>query len=162
MKTIKHITITVIMVGILSLPVMAGNMDHGKGGKGDGGHAMDHSGLMGEMIRETSVEGFELMYHLIDMKKRMKGMKGMEGMAMTHHLMLYIKDSRNNAVENATVGYLVVNPDGSKQKAMAMGMGDGYGADISLKPLKTYTIKTKVAVDGKKILDSFTYGASGG
>ncbi len=87
----------------------------------------------------------------------MKGMAGMKDMKMTHRLMVYIKDSQKGYVEQAKVGYLITNPDGSKGKAMAMGMGDGFGADVNMMKKGGYKIKTKFVAGGKKILDEFTY-----
>ena len=38
-----------------------------------------------------------------------------------------------------------------------MGMGDGYGADVSFEDKGSYTVKTKVVAGDKKIMDSFEY-----
>jgi hypothetical protein len=122
--------------------------------KAPAGHQMKHSGHMGEMIRMTTVDGHELMYHLIDMQANMQVMKHMKA---THHLMVFIKSPHGHGVENAKVGYLVSGPGGSVQKVMTMVMSGGYGADVDLKEKGRYTIKTKVAIGGKKLMDSFEY-----
>ena len=86
------ITIGIVVSFIFAGQVVAEEMDH----KGHDhskmehpghkmehpGHKMDHSGYMGKMIREISVDGYGFMYHLIDMKARMKDMEGMEHMVL--------------------------------------------------------------------------------
>lgn len=127
------------------------SMDHGSD------HDMDHSGHFGMLIKESMVKGYQLAYHLIDMAEKMEGMEDMPEMQVTHHLMLYVKAPHGEAVDNGMVGYMVKSPDGSWQKAMAMGMGGGYGADVTLLAKGTYLIKAKV-VDGKaKLMDEFYY-----
>ena len=99
-----------------------------------GHEGMDHSKPQGnQSIRQTMLEGHHLSYELIDMKAKMKDMNMSMPDMKSHHLRLYIKDKDGNPVTNAKVGYLVKGPDGSTQKAMAMGMNKGFGADIDLK-----------------------------
>ena len=71
--------------------------------------------------------------------------------------MLYIKSSDSKTVKNARVGYLVKNAAGSKEKAMAMLMGDGYGSDVTLDKPGEYSIKVKAVAGGNKIIDEFVY-----
>lgn len=124
------------------------------------GAAMDHS-KSGDHIHMSKVKGFALNYQLIDMTENIKNLKGEHAghddaaMVGTHHLMVYINGSGDK--KNMKVGYLVTDPDGKKHKAMAMGMGDGFGADLPMMKKGSYTIKTKV-VDGEtKFTDEFTY-----
>ena len=132
--------------------------DHGHGAKD-----MDHSMHTGENIHNSEKDGYSLAYHLIDMKAQMAAMKdhgkghNMGEMDMTHHLMVYVTDDSGNVVKDAKVGYLVVNPDGTKQKLMCMHMKGGFGSDISLKQKGKYTIKTKAVAGDKKLMDEFTY-----
>jgi hypothetical protein len=97
------------------------------------------------------------------MKAQMAAMKehaqahGSGEMDMTHHLMVYLTDADGNSVKDAKVGYLVVKPDGTKQKLMCMHMKGGLGSDISFKQKGTYTIKTKALSGDAKIMDQFTY-----
>lgn len=149
-----------------------GHGESGSGqGMGQGGHMMDSSGQGGHMmdgsgqgmgqggmkIHTAAVDGYQLSYELIDMKARMKGMKNMPEMKHSHHLMVYVKDKDGHPVENATVGYLIEGPGSSEQKAMCMGMGDGYGADVSFDQAGQYTVKTKVVAGDRKLMDRFTY-----
>lgn len=129
---------------------------HGQKAQGDHGD-MDHSGHMGDLIREADVDGYQMAYHLIDMRQKIKGMKNMPAMKATHHLMVYIKDPQGQMVSQAQAGYLVENPDGAEQKAMTMPMKDGFGADINLSEPGAYTIKTKVMAGETKLMDSFEY-----
>jgi len=112
-------------------------------------------------IHEADINGYHFVYKLIDLKEKMKGMKDMqhdmEKMTATHHLMLFIKNAKGDAVEADKVGYLITGPDGKDQKAMAMGMGGGYGADVTLSQPGDYTVKTKAIIGGQNLMDSFTY-----
>jgi hypothetical protein len=71
--------------------------------------------------------------------------------------MVYLTDANGNSVKDAKVGYLVVNPDGTKQKLMCMNMKNGFGSDINLKQKGTYTIRTKALSGDTKIMDQFSY-----
>ena len=120
-------------------------MDHSQSG-GDHGKAMEHSQHIGEKIHESKVEGYQFAYHLLNMEDR-----------ATHHMMVYIMAPDGGKVEDAKVGYLVNGPDGTKQKMMAMGMKNAYGADFDFKKKGTYMVKMKAVTGDKKLLDEFTY-----
>ncbi|MDJ0723124.1 MAG: hypothetical protein QNJ04_15915 [Desulfobacterales bacterium] len=136
--------------------------DHGKE-HGKEMEGVDHSAHAGENIHNSQKDGYALAYHLIDIKAQMATMKnnpqahdsGM--MEMTHHLMVYLTDADGHPMKEAKVGYLVVNPDGTKQKLMSMHMKGGFGSDINLTQKGTYTIKTKVLSGDTKIMDQFSY-----
>jgi hypothetical protein len=152
--------ITLALVAFMAVPAFAAMDGHAM--KGD--KKMDHSGHMGMRIHESSVDGYMLAYHMIDNKAQMAKMKDMKGMKMgdmkdmkSHHLMSYIVGSDGKKVEGAKVGYMVTGPDGTVQKAMAMGMKGGYGADVDFSHKGAYTIKTKAKIGDKKVVDSFTY-----
>jgi hypothetical protein len=135
--------------------------DHGAAGHSEEGHVMDHSSHAGDLIHETTVDGYKLAYHLIDVREKMekmKDMKGMKGMKpMTHHMMVYIKDPQGNTVSDGMVGYLIENPDDTKQKVMCMAMSGGYGGDVNFDEPGTYTVKAKAIAGGNKLIDSFEY-----
>ena len=167
-KIATSFAIATILVFGLSLTALAqghdkAKKDHSTMGKAAAGHEMDHSGHLGEMIHESTVDGHSLAYHLIDMKEQMKGMKGMKDMAgakemkMTHHLMVYVMDPNGKELGKAKTGYMVTNPDGKKQKMMAMGMKGGFGADVNLSAKGAYTVKTKITAGDTKLKDKFTY-----
>ena len=130
---------------------------HGSQEMGSSGHGMSQGGHSGMKIHSAQVEGYQFSYELIDMKERMKGMENMPEMKHTHHLMVYVNDEDGRPVENAKAGYLIEGPDGETQKAMSMGMGGGYGADVNFDKPGAYTIKTKVAAGDKTMMDSFEY-----
>ncbi len=157
----RYRVMTMILIAVFHL---TGNVyamdkhDHGKGMEG-----VDHSAHAGENIHNSKKEGYTLAYHLIDIKAQMAAMKnnpqahdsGM--MEVTHHLMVYLTDTDGHPLKEAKVGYLVVNPDGTKQKRMSMHMKGGFGSDINLTQKGTYTIKTKVLSGDTKIMDQFSY-----
>lgn len=148
-KLFYQIIGAIVMTALLVLPISAQQHEH-----------TEHSG---KLIHESSVDGYSLAYHLIDMREAMAGMKGHgahEGQSATHHLMLYITDPSGNAVADATVGFLIEGPNGIDQKVMAMGMGNGYGADVSLKDPGQYTIKAKAVAGKAKLIDEFEYNVS--
>jgi len=71
--------------------------------------------------------------------------------------MIYIMNEKREAVDKGKVGYLVVGPEGRKQKVMAMVMNEAFGADVDFTAKGTYTIKTKALIGNAKLLDQFTY-----
>ncbi len=120
---------------------------------------MAFAGHKDDQIRHTMVDGHHLTYKLIDMREKMKkmGHDHSDQKMATHHLMLYIQSSDSKPVKDARVGYLVTNAAGTKEKAMAMLMGDGYGSDVTLDKPGDYSIKVKAVAGGKKIIDEFVY-----
>ena len=132
-------------------------MGHGMQSMDSSGHGMDQGSHSGMKIHSAEVDGYQFDYELIDMASRMEGMENMPEMSHTHHLMVYVKDGQGHPVDNAKVGYLIEGPDGGKQKTMCMGMGGGYGADVTFENKGSYTVKTKVVAGGKSMQDSFEY-----
>jgi len=100
-------------------------------------------------IHEGKKDGFSLAFELLPMK----------GEGITHHLMVFVKDAAGKPLVGAKVGFDVASPvKGSRdQKVMAMGMGDGYGANLDLTAKGKYTIKTRVVGGGKDILYTFEH-----
>lgn len=124
------------------------------------GHGMGHDGHQGHRFRTATVDGYQFSYELIDMREKMKEMKA-DGhghvMNMTHHMMVYVKNPEGHKVDSAKVGFLVVGPNKEKQKLMCMGMAGGFGADVDFTATGTYSIKTKVVVGDKKLIDAFSH-----
>ena len=118
------------------------------------GHEGEHSGHAGKLIHSDTVDGYRLAYHLIDIRKHVKDRKDID---VTHHLMVYITDPEGHALNKAKVGYLITGPNGEKQKRMTMGMGGGFGADVKFKEEGAYTVKTKIVVGKKRLLNQFAY-----
>ncbi|MDE0207595.1 MAG: hypothetical protein OXP66_16400 [Candidatus Tectomicrobia bacterium] len=118
---------------------------------------MDHSGHRGANIHNSSVDGHSLAYHLIDLREKMKDMEDMPEMQATHHMMMYVVGPDGAPVAEAQVGYLVIGPDGNRQRLMAMGMQDGFGADVDFKAAGTYTVRTKAVAGDTTLLDEFAY-----
>lgn len=82
----------------------------------------------------------------------------MPEMKDTHHLMVFIKDAHGTAIDKAKVGYFIQGKEsGFAQKKMAMAMGGGFGADVTLSSGKHYMIKTKIIAGDKKLIDEFKY-----
>jgi hypothetical protein len=126
----------------------------------DSGTAIDHSGHVGDMIHESTVDGYRFAYHLIDIQKnpeQMNDMKDSKESEKTHHLMVYVSDPDGQAVKQAKLGYLVEGPNGAKQKLMAMGMQGAYGANVDFRTKGSYVIKTKIVTGDKKLFDSFSH-----
>ena len=126
----------------------------------DSGSGIDHSGHVGDMIHESTVDGFRFAYHLIDIQKnpeQMNDMKGSKESEKTHHLMVYVMDPDGQSVQRAKLGYLVEGPNGAKQKLMAMGMQGAYGANVDFTNKGSYTIKTKIVTGDKKLFDRFSH-----
>lgn len=113
-----------------------------------------HSVRHGENIHNATVDGHQFAYYVIDMKKPHAEMKDMQ---TTHHMMVYLTGPDGKQLNKAKVGYLVVAPDGAKQKLMGMDMQGSFGADVNFGQKGTYSIKSKAVVDGKTLIDQFTY-----
>ena len=118
---------------------------------------MDHSGHRGPNVHNSSVDGHSLAYHLIDLREKMKDMENMPEMQATHHMMVYVVSPDGAPVADAQVGYLVIGPDGKTQRHMAMGMKDGFGADVDFKAPGAYIVRTKAVAGSTTLLDEFTY-----
>ena len=142
--------IAFVSITLAGLPAHAGYHEHDM-------EQMDHSAHRGPNIHNSSVDGYSLAYHLIDMREKMKDMENMPEMAATHHMMVYVTGPDGAVVGQAKVGYLVVGPDGNQQKLMAMGMSDGFGADVDFKAPGAYTVRTKAVTGDTTLLDEFTY-----
>ncbi len=106
----------------------------------------DHSAHVGQMIHETRVQDFQLAYHVVDLKKK-----------TTRHLMVYITGPKGHRVEQAKVGFLIKGPDGVKQTLMAAGMKGAFGVDAEIVVIGSYMIKMKAIINGRKLIDGFTY-----
>ena len=128
--------ISMVLSASISLPVFASSK----------GESMDHSGHVGEKIHESTMQGYLLAYHLLDLPGR-----------DVRHLMTYIVNTTGQAITKAKVGYLVIGPDGTKQKVMAMSMKESFGGDVNFAAKGMYTIKTKAVIEDKKLLDRFTF-----
>lgn len=100
-------------------------------------------------IHEGKKDGYAFAFDIMPMK----------GEGITHHLMLFVKEPAGKALTGAKVGFDVGSPGkGQKaQRVMAMGMGDGYGANLDFSAKGKYTIKAKVVGGGKDLLYSFDY-----
>jgi hypothetical protein len=133
-------------------------MNHGQGNSMPG--SADPMARPGENILNATVDEHQFAYYLINMKQPMDKMKGqshMQGMKESHHLMVYVTKPDGQALDQAQVGYLVVGPDGAKQKQMGMKMRDGFGADLHMGEKGVYSVTTKAVADGKTLMHQFTY-----
>jgi hypothetical protein len=100
----------------------------------------------GIQIHSSTVEGYGLVYTLYHFPEK-----------KTWHIMVAVTDPEGSKVEKGKVGFLVKGPDGSKQKAMAMGMKGSYGADVNMSEKGSYTVKTKAIIGDRKLFDNFSY-----
>ena len=151
MQTLCGMTLIALLVMLTGgFPVLADSHHHDM-------DQMDHSGHRGANIHNSTVDGYSLAYHLIDMREKMKDMENMPEMQATHHMMVYVTGPDGAVLAQAKVGYLVEGPDGSKQRLMAMGMGDGFGADVDFGTSGAYTVKTKAVANSTTLRDQFIY-----
>ena len=137
--------IPVLILTLITIPITAFAMDM-------------HHGHSGKNIHTSSKEGYNFAYQLIDMTENMKKMEkmpGMEHMSATHHLMANVKDKA--IPDNSKVGFIITDPDGKKEKVMAMKMGAGFGADVTMMKKGEYKIKVKYVLGEDKVMDEFTY-----
>lgn len=128
----RFMALTVLFALIAWQPVMAAEMDH--------------AAHVGERIHTSTVDGYKLAYHLLVLPNKAQ-----------LHLVTYITDSENQPVSEAKVGYLVVGPDGKKQKVMAMAMTGSFGGDVDFTAKGTYTVTMKAVFGAEKLIDSFNH-----
>ena len=143
MKTKRMIPVLILIWLMIPFTVFAMDMHHG------------HSG---NKIHTSTKGAYTFSYELIDMTenlKKMKGTPGMEHMTATHHLMANVVDGVSP--ENSKVGFVITDPDGKKEKVMAMKMGSGFGADVTMMKQGNYTVKVKYLFGEEKLMDEFTY-----
>jgi hypothetical protein len=103
-----------------------------------------------QKLHEGKLNGYSFAFELLPIK----------GEGYTHHLMVFVKDASGKPVTGAKVGYDVASPASAKkkdQKVMAMGMGDGYGANLDFSAKGKYTVKTKLVGGGADLLYDFVY-----
>lgn len=114
-------------------------------------------------IRKVVVKGHTLTYALIDMKQMMAAstmpMSHGTGQMKSHHLMVNPVGPDGKSVAAGKVGYLVVQPDKTEIKTMAMWMDGGFGADVDLIAKGEYKITCKIALADTTLVDEFVYKA---
>ena len=126
-------------------------MDHGKMQGMDHGSMPAMNGMM--MLGNQTENGVTAMAHIKDIHEGMAKM----GMDQTHHFMVMFTDTATGKpIAEGTVAVKIKDPSGKVGKpiqlmGMNMGMGAGFGSDITLPAKGTYefTVGTKLQ-DGKK------------
>jgi len=140
-------------------------MDHSKMGHGSAATApatgTPATATANKEIRTAVVNGYTLIYTLIDMKQMMAASStpmahGSEKMK-SHHLMVNPVAPDRKPATGGKAGYLVVQPDKVEVKAMAMLMEGGFGADVDLLLKGDYTITTKIVLGDTTLVDEFVY-----
>jgi hypothetical protein len=168
MKTMLFHTITLGALLTLTAASQSFAMDHGSMNHGSmAGMNSDTPAAVkrarpGVEIRKTVVAGYSVTYNLVDMQEMMNGpmskMMTHEGGKMkTHHLMVYAATPEGKPAIDGKAGFLVVLPDKSEVKLMAMRMMDGFGGDVDLVSNGDYKITTKIALGSTTLVDEFIY-----
>lgn len=143
------------IVALLSSAPLAMAADSGHSGHG-GSTQTEPGGQTEGNIYEAVVEGYRLTYQFFDLPAGNKA--GQEDMSKvkTHHLMLFLVGPDGKPTPSSQTGFVIQSPDGAEQKILAMAMGDGAGADVSLNGKGKFIIKSKSVVNGKTLIDQFT------
>jgi len=138
-------------------------MDHSKMGHGAmaATSAAEAPAPASPEIRKVVVKGYTLTYTLIDMKQMMAASSmpmahGAEKMK-SHHLMVNPVAPDRTPLTDGKAGYLLVQPDKTEVKALAMLMEGGFGADIDLVAKGDYKITTKIVLGDTTLVDEFVY-----
>ena len=168
MKTKLFHTVTLGALLTLSVAPDVFAMDHSK---------MDHSAMghgtaaalpgaapadaASREIRTAVVNGYTLTYTLIDTKKLMAAaatpMTHDMSKMKSHHLRVNPVAPDRKPPAGGKAGYLVVQPDKTEIKALAMLMEGGFGADVDLVAKGDYRITTKIALGDTTLVDEFVY-----
>lgn len=130
------------------------------------GHDMASKDRIGDLVRESVVDGYMLAYHFMDLRDQKENDKAAmdsfhdatsQEMDKPHHLMVYIMDKNHTPVLKGKVGFIIKGEDGKAQKEMGMYMSKGFGTTADMKNKGVYKITTKAVFGGKKLMDSFNY-----
>jgi len=138
-------------------------MDHSKMGHGAAvaTAAAEKPAPANQEIRTAVVNGYTLTYTLIDMKQMMAAaatpMSHGADQMKSHHLMVNPVAPDRKPATGGKAGYLVVQPDKTEVKAMAMLMEGGFGADVDLVAKGDYKITTKIVLGNATLVDEFVY-----
>jgi len=155
MKLTSMVFLALCMAFAANSGAMAGDMSH------DAHQNMNQSGMAmtgGQeiMLGEDVQDIVQAAAHLRDIREAMEKM----GMDKTHHFMVMFKDvSSGKTLDQGLVALKVVDPSGKKSDAVKlMGMGEGFGGDVSLSQKGKYILEvgTKLA-DGKTRQFRFNY-----
>jgi len=162
-------TIALALLFTLGLPLGVLAMDH-QDGKMDGMSqnsgsmpgmekgsmpGMNQGGMMNGMMMlgDQTENGVKAMAHIKDIHEGMAKM----GMEQTHHLMIMFMDTATGKpIGGGSVAVKIKDPAGKVSKpiplmAMKMGMGEGFGSDITLPEKGKYEIIVGSKLeDGKK------------
>lgn len=148
-------TVAVLMAATfaLSVPLIVSAAEHGSMKMETGMESM------GKIIHTETVDGVKAMFHLIDLKERMKGMEMPVGMKDTHHLMIMFTDAKTGkALTDGQVKVKIAGPDKTVQIKTLMAMSGGFGSDVNLSVKGRYGIMTKFLLkDGKVRASQFWY-----
>jgi hypothetical protein len=167
-KLMHTATLGTLLTLAVALPALA--MDHSAMGHGSTGAlpavvaanppAEQPAGKSPE-IRKAVVKGYTLTYTLIDMKQLMAASSAPMAHDMSkmksHHLMVNPVGPDGTAVASGKAGFLVVQPDKTEVKAMAMLMEGGFGADLDLLAKGDYKITCKITFGDTTLVDEFLY-----
>lgn len=165
MKSIRY-TLTALagLLVIMTASAFAGQAAH----NAHDAQAKD-SDRIGTLFHESEKEGYMLSYYLMDLREQKSepaaAAHSSHGAAAStdkemkkpHHIMVYIMDKDHKVVEKAKVGLVIKGGEKAEQKIMAMYMSKGFGLTADMKAKGTYTIMTKVMVDGKTLMDKFDH-----
>ncbi len=150
---------------VMEKPEKAETMHNMKGMDSADGEVMARPG---KHIHQTTIKGYTLMYHIMNLLERNEMMEMMKSSSdlginrspdVTNHLMVYIMDSERKIVPG-TVLFHLINPEGKVSRTMTVGMYGGYGGDVILKQTGLHTIRTRIILetaDNIKLEDEFTF-----
>jgi len=142
------VLIIVAAILALSAPLASFAMDHDSMPMEHGSMEHQHGGhTMGNVAHEEVVDGVKATFSVYDIKTKMKEM----GIKETHHIMVTFKDAKSGkALTEGEVKIKVIGPDKSEQVKDLMGMGSGFGANVTLPKSGKYGVMAKFKLaDGR-------------
>jgi len=139
----------------ISAPVMA--MEHDSMPMDHGSMKMDHGSMAGmdNVIHTGVANGVKATFELYDIKAKMEKM----GMKETNHLMVMFTDAKTGKpLEGGEAMLKIIAPDKTEQVKNMMGMGNGFGADVTLAKPGKYGVMCKFKPkNGKEVHVKFWY-----
>jgi hypothetical protein len=164
LHTVTLGTMLTLTAGPYALAMDHSGMDHSKMGRGTMSAetpADEQPAAASREIRTVVVNGYTLTYTLVDLKQTMAAsstpMSHDMAKMKSHHLMVNPVAPDRKPLAGGKAGYLVVQPDKTEVKAMAMLMEGGFGADVDLVAKGDYKITTKIALADTTLVDEFIY-----
>jgi len=154
----------IIVMSMMIVSVFCSSFAFASGSTNMKEHNKAASEKIGDLIHESTVDGYMLSYYFMDLREQKKTRqadhtdKSMDiKIDKPHHIMVYIMDKNHQPVLKGKVGFIIKDAKGKSQKTMGMFMSKGFGTTANMRQKGVYKITTKAMVGKIVIMDRFDY-----